>query len=707
MSKVKDKDRTRGHLIHEVASLRKRIAELEQSERKLRGANEALRESEEELEAIFNDVRDGIVVEDLTGRIIKMNKGITERTGYTEQDIVGKRFAILKMFTPNSIAKMIASFPKTLAGSQVTPYVVEGYSKTGKKMIGEICASRLRKKGKVAGVVVIIRDITERKRTEELLKKERETFYTALQEAPNGVALIDKDGRYLYMNPEFTNITGYTLQDIPTVKDWFCKAYQDQNQRERVIKIWKKDFDHKAFDRIFSVTCKDGNVKEIEFRGTVLKDDRSIVILTDVTERMQAEEAYHAVVEHSLQGLYIIQDKRLVFANSAYAKMLGYTVEELLSLSPKQVKNLVHPDDRELVSERYLNRIEGISVPQRYEYRMMRKDGSPCWVEAFPSRIEYRGLPAIQVAMVDISERKKVEATLKNSEERYRTLVESSTDAILMLNRERNIITCNQAFLSLFGYRKDEVQDKSIRIIHSSGESFRNYSKATYPLVERVGSLREEWDLMRKDGTIFPAEIVTSPIRASNGTTTGYICISRDITERKRAEEELEYMATHDVLTGLPNRTLFNDRLSMALKQAERSEKNVAVMMLDLDYFKDVNDSFGHSMGDQLLRAVGSRLTEVLRRGDTVARIGGDEFLLLLPDMGKVEHTTIIAYKILQAFRQPFVLNDHSLYITTSMGIAIFPDDGKDADTLVKNADTAMYRVKDEGRDNFQLYAHD
>jgi diguanylate cyclase (GGDEF)-like protein/PAS domain S-box-containing protein len=665
---------------------------------------EALHESEEELEAIFNDVRDGVVVVDLTGKIIKVNKRITERTGYTEREIVGKRFAVLKMITPSSIAKMIASFPKTLAGRQGTPYVVEGYTKTGEKLVGEICGSLLRKKGEVAGVVVIMRDITERMQTEEQLKKERETFYSVLQEAPNGVALIDKDGRYLYMNPEFANITGYTPQDISTGKDWFSKAYPDQNQREQIIKAWKKDFDQKAFDRIFSVTCKDGSMKEIEFRGTVLKDDRSIVILTDVTERKQAEEAYHAVVEHSLQGLYIIQDRRVVFANSAYAEMLGYTVEELLALSPKQVKNLAHPDDRELVSERYLNRLEGISAPQRYEYRMMRKDGSLRWVEAFPSRIEYRGLPAVQVAMVDITERKDVEATLKNSEERYRTLVESSTDAILMLDRERNIVTCNQAFLGLFGYRKEEVQGKSIRIMHPSEESFYNYGKATFPLVERVGSLREEWDLMRKDGTIFSAEIVTSPIRAPDGTTTGYICISRDITERKRAEEELEYMATHDVLTGLPNRTLFNDRLSMALTHARRSQKSLAVMMLDLDYFKDVNDSFGHSMGDEVLRAVGSRLTEVLRRGDTVARIGGDEFLLLLPDMIKVDYTTTIAQKVLQAFREPFIFNNHQLYITTSIGIAIFPDDGTDADTLVKNADIAMYRAKEKGRDNFQRY---
>ncbi|MBN1254210.1 MAG: PAS domain S-box protein [Deltaproteobacteria bacterium] len=669
-----------------------------------RRTGDALRESEEELEAIFNDVRDGIVVLDLTGKIIKINKRITERTEYTEKDLVGKRFAVLKMLTPQSIAKMIASFPKTIAGRQGTPYEVEGYSKTGKKMIGEIYGALLRKRGKVTGVVAVMRDITERKQTEELLKTERETFYSTLQESPNGVALIDKDGRYLYINPQFTIITGYTLQDVPTGRDWFHKAYPEPEYRRQIITMWKKDFDRKAIDRILSVTCNDGEVRAIEFKGTVLKDDRAIVILTDITERKRAEEAYHAVVEQSLQGLHIIQDQREVFVNSAYAEMLGYTVEELLALSPKQVRDLVHPEDRETIKKYYQNRLADIQQHQRYEFRVIRKDGSKRWVEAFPSRIDYQGRPAVQVAMVDITERKKAEATLRNSEERYRTLVESSTDAILMLDRERNIVTCNQAFLKLFGYKKGEVEDKSTRIIHPSEESFRSYGKTAYTLIERVGSLREEWNLKRKDGTIFSAEIVTSPVRASDGTTTGYICIIRDITERKRAEEELEYMATHDVLTGLPNRTLFNDRLALALNHAQRFHNNLAVMLLDLDYFKDVNDTLGHTMGDQLLHAVGVRLTELLRKGDTVARSGGDEFLLLLPEMTQVEYANTIAKKILQGFRQPFSFDDHQLHITTSIGIAIYPDDGNDADTLVKNADSAMYHAKQKGRDNFQSY---
>jgi diguanylate cyclase (GGDEF)-like protein/PAS domain S-box-containing protein len=704
MPRVKDTDKTREQLTKEVASLRRRIIDLEQSERELRRTEEALRESAEEFEAIFNDVRDGIVLLDMTGKIIKMNKRISEVTGYAEKEVVGKRFSLLKMITAKSMAQMISAFTKTAAGQQVQHYEVEGYAKTGEKRIGEIYGSLLRKKGKAAGVVVVMRDITARKRTEELLKQERETFYSTLQEAPNGAVLLDKEGRYLYINPAFTAMTEYTLKDIPTGKDWFLKAYPDPNYREQVIKAWKKDLARGALDRVFSVVCKDGAVKEIEFRGTALKDDRTIVILTDITERRRAEEAYHAVVEHSLQGLHILQDQREIFANSAYAEMLGYTVDELLALSPKRVRNLVHPDDQEIAWGHVRDRIEGKPAPAHYEFRIIRKDGTVRWVESFPSRIEYRGKPALQVAMVDVTERKLAEATLKNSEERYRTLVESSTDAILMLDREKNAITCNQAFLALFGYQKKEIESQSVRIIHPSEESFRTYGKATYPLVERVGSLREEWDLMRKDGMIFSAEIVTSPIRSPDGTTTGYICIIRDITERKRAEEELAYMATHDSLTGLPNRTLFTDRLTMALVQARRSQKKLAVMLLDLDYFKNVNDTLGHGVGDQLLSAVGHRLQGLLRRGDTVARIGGDEFLLLLPEMLQVEYATTLAQKVLQAFREPFACDGHELHITTSIGIAIFPDDDGDADTLIKNADIAMYRAKNKGRDSFQRY---
>ena len=188
------------------------------------------------------------------------------------------------------------------------------------------------------------------------------------------------------------------------------------------------------------------------------------------------------------------------------------------------------------------------------------------------------------------------------------------------------------------------------------------------------------------------------------GNLLGYRGADTDITERRQAEEVIRRIAYHDDLTGLPNRRLFRDRVALALARSHRNRQSVAVMMLDLDHFKDVNDTLGHSVGDRLLRAVGDRLAGLLRQSDTVARMGGDEFLLLLPEISGREDAARVARKALEAFRKPFVFDDHKLNITTSIGIALYPGDGEDGDTLMKNADIAMYRAKDRGRDNYQRY---
>jgi diguanylate cyclase (GGDEF)-like protein len=183
-----------------------------------------------------------------------------------------------------------------------------------------------------------------------------------------------------------------------------------------------------------------------------------------------------------------------------------------------------------------------------------------------------------------------------------------------------------------------------------------------------------------------------------------YESSQRELAERKKAEETIRRLAYHDTLTGLPNRMLFNDRLGVALARARRQKHKVAVLLLDLDHFKSVNDTLGHSVGDRLLKAVGDRLVSVLRESDTVSRMGGDEFLLLLPEMAEAGDASHAAERILQVIRQPFVLESHTLHITTSVGFAMYPDDGGDGDALVKKADLAMYRAKEEGRDNYQRY---
>lgn len=181
--------------------------------------------------------------------------------------------------------------------------------------------------------------------------------------------------------------------------------------------------------------------------------------------------------------------------------------------------------------------------------------------------------------------------------------------------------------------------------------------------------------------------------------------VQQELAERKQAEEKLVHMATHDALTGLPDRALFNDRLTQELAHAQRSQQKLAVMLLDLDHFKNVNDTLGHSGGDKLLQSVGRRLASLLRKSDTVARMGGDEFLLLLPEITQAEDATKLAHKILEVFQKPFVFDGHKLDITTSIGIAISLNDSNDPDILVKEADIAMYRAKEKGRNNYQCYS--
>jgi len=193
-------------------------------------------------------------------------------------------------------------------------------------------------------------------------------------------------------------------------------------------------------------------------------------------------------------------------------------------------------------------------------------------------------------------------------------------------------------------------------------------------------------------------------IRDSEGAVVRSVGMIQDITERTRAEETIKHMAYHDALTGLPNRRLFDDRLNLALAHAHRNQGKLAVLLFDLDNFKDVNDTLGHGVGDQLLQAVSERLSSLLRKGDTVARMGGDEFMLLLPEIAGGEGAAEVAQKILEAIRKPYVCDGHDLHVTTSIGIALYPEDGEDGETLTKNADIAMYRAKDGERDNYQSW---
>jgi diguanylate cyclase (GGDEF)-like protein/PAS domain S-box-containing protein len=449
-----------------------------------------------------------------------------------------------------------------------------------------------------------------------------------------------------------------------------------------------------ADDRILDVAVSSSYVRDAEHNPVGV-----VYAASDVTERRRAEqrlreseERYRQLFEANPLPMWVYDRDTLRFieVNQAAERHYGYSRREFQAMT---IGDIRPPDELPRMRET----LESLGPrSEGHIFRHRKKDGSVFEAEVTSFEFDSGARRARLVIAVDVTERRQAERLLRESEQRYRLLFERNLAGVFRTTLDGRVLECNEALARTFGY------DAPAELLAQPAEAVYEHPEERHRLMSRVreqGTLSNvEVRMRRRDGT--PIWVLENITLLEGDILEGTII---DITDRKTAQEQMEYQAYHDVLTGLPNRLLFRDRIGVALAHAKRHRSAAAVMFLDLDQFKIVNDSLGHTIGDALLQAVAARLVASVRGHDTVARMGGDEFTVLLSDVVDSTNAATVAQKILEAVSYPMVVDGHELFVTTSIGIALYPGDGTDAETLLKNADRAMYHAKEQGRNNYQF----
>jgi diguanylate cyclase (GGDEF)-like protein/PAS domain S-box-containing protein len=419
-----------------------------------------------------------------------------------------------------------------------------------------------------------------------------------------------------------------------------------------------------------------------------------------MTDPARSSEWYAALVRNSADIITVLDaDARTIYTSPAAAEMLGYEEGSRLGQSPFE---LIHPDDRAGVAEAFGNLVRDPTNAARVEFRLRHADGSwRCLSAVGSNHLGDPDVAGIVINAADVTEEAEAKAALQESEERYRLLVERCPD-LIAVHQEGLVSYVNPAGARMLGAHSPEemIGRRAHDLVHPDDHPLLDARMAVIRAGEEAGL--SEIRMVRLDGGVVDVEAVTVPVTYRGGRASQVM--ARDITDRKRAERALAHQALHDHLTGLPNRVLLQDRLSLALARCVRTECHVAVVFLDLDRFKVVNDSLGHEAGDRVLRAVSARITNVLRPADTLARFGGDEFVVVCDDIAGPAEATRIARRILDALADPVDEADGGVHVGASIGVALARGDGATAEGLVRDADAAMYRAKERGRGRIELF---
>ncbi len=687
-----------------------------------RQAEIGLRESEERYRSIYEQAAVGLAHATLDGELLDVNPRFCEMLGYSREELLAKTF--VEITHPEVQASFLPEHRRLFAG-EISYFFEEKrylrkdgscfWSSTGFSLVRDAS-------GNPKHVLAVIRDISARKQAEEALRESEARWQFALEGAGDGVWDWNLQMNIVFFSQQWKAMLGYDEHEVGnSLEEWSSRVHPDD--QDRCYADLNRHFSGETltYQNEHRVRCQDGSYKWILARGKVIEwtaDGQPLRMIgthSDITERKQAEAALRESEQRfrnmaaNVPGAifrYVLHpdhsDGVIYMSPGCYDL---WEVEAEAVVEDAQILwEMVHPDDRQAMYESMLASARTLQ-PWFWQWRITTPSGQMKWLEAAgrPERND-NGDVVWDTLIMDISDSKRAEAALHKSEERLRLVTENMSDLVCLHAPEGYYLYVTPSSQTLLGYTPEELIGRDPYELFHPDERERIYQEAYRTALNGIPS-RITYRIRKKTGEYIWLETLTKAILDEEGQVTHLQTTSREVSARVQAEEQLKHDALHDELTGLPNRSLLMERLDLALKRAKRyPEFQFALLFLDLDNFKVVNDSLGHLVGDELLLAVATQLTELIREMDLAARLGGDEFVILLEELDEIEDAVRVAERILSVLRSPLQVAEREVFTSASIGIVAGTTSYHRADEILRDADLAMYRAKQSGRGKYAIF---
>ena len=676
----------------------------------LKRTEQALEAREEQLRLFTDNIPDPVVYLDPNRRYVFVNDAFLQLYGLDRAAVIGR--SVTEVIGLEAAAELIPYQDRALAG-ETSSYERALVDATGRSrwMRGRMVPDH-RIDGAIQGIYVVLHDITDLKIAQDALAARESQLRAVMDGVPAPVAYIDRDERCQYVNRALLKYFGLAAEKVATLRlqDVIGSGIYETAQAKIACAL---DGESAAFDRL--IPGANGVARWMTIR--VVPDATpsgevpgAFVLMNDIHGLKQAQEALRAS-ESELRLImdnvparvaYIDRDYRYRFLNRHNEEWLGLSRDELTGRAVAEVVGADRFAQMLPLLERVLGG-ETVSVEQL----LTQPSGEARWesVHYAPNRDAEDQVIGIYAVHTDVHDQKRNEDALRRANWMLSSHINNTPLAVLEWDRDFRLVRWSPQAEHIFGWRADEVLGMPIDgnpLLHEADRG------AVVELLGRLMSGEEpratgQARNCRKDGQTIWCEWYHSCLVDDHGNIVSILSFVQDVSLRIRAEERLHYMATRDALTGLPNRLLLHERLAQAIAQAKRTGRRVGVLFIDLDRFKNVNDTLGHRIGDELLKSVSGALTTALRETDLLARLGGDEFMVVVQDFDEPAVLGRVAQKLLDAVAQPFRIEEHDIYVTSSIGISVYPDDSDDPEELLKHADVAMYHSKELGRNTYQF----